>query len=201
MKHFGNIDLNNNLMQQMVMELETNFPDSPVAGRIIFKDKRVYMCVEILNGLPVWVPLTNELNTYVHRQTGQSNTWNINHNLNTTTPMIQIYDVNHLYVIPNAVAIVDNNNLNVTFGYPIIGSAVLMFGEAITGSSRTSTAYTSTQTAPSSAWVIIHELGYFPVVRVFIGNVEVQPDSITHNSIFQLTINFSSPQVGVARLV
>lgn len=203
MKHFGNIDLNNNLMQQMVMEMETNFPDVPTvtAGRIIFKDKRVYICAEILDGLPIWIALTNELNTYVHRQTSQSSTWNINHQLNTTTPTIQIYDSSHHYIVPNEIIIVDNNNLNVTFGYPMIGSAVLMFGDATNGSARTTSAYTFNQASPSSTWVINHELGYYPVVRVFIGNVETQPESITHDTIFQLTINFTAPQVGVARLI
>lgn len=188
-------------MQKMVIELETQFPASPTVGRIVFKDKRVYMCVELVSELPVWVALTNELNTYVHRQTGQGTTWNVAHNLNTTSPTIQIYDSAHKYVIPDDITIVDNNNLNISFGFPMVGTAVLMFGDATNGATRTPSDYVFTQATNSTAWVINHDLGYFPITRIFIGNVETLPDSITHTSIFSLTVNFTTPQVGVARLV
>ena len=64
----GHINLLNNEMQQFVMQTEVDFPTSPTVGRLIFRQKRVYICVEIATGVPVWVPLTNEIDTYLHDQ-------------------------------------------------------------------------------------------------------------------------------------
>ncbi len=199
MRHFGNIDLNNNLMQQMVFEMETNFPAVATAGRMVFKDKRLYICAEIQTGFPIWIPLTNELDTFIYSSTPASY-WTITHNLNTVTPMVQVYDTNFSMVIPDTVEIVDNNTVKVTFAYPMAGRAIVMAGNA-TGGARSTYSFVYTQSASSTSWVVAHNLGYYPIVRVFIGNEEVQPLSIVHDSIFQTTITFSTPQVGIARFI
>jgi hypothetical protein len=206
MKHYGNIDLNNNLMQQMVFETELNFPTTPVPGRLVFTNKRVYICAEISAGFPVWIPMTNELDTFVYVQAVASSSWTLVHNLNTVNPLIQVYGTDLAAVIPDSITTVDNNTSVVTFGYPIAGRAVAMFGSNLVGSTKTLASYVYTQTTLSDTWVINHDLGYYPIVRVFISdtngnNSEIQPLSIVHNSIFQTTITFSTPYVGVARLV
>ena len=200
MKFHGHIDLQENEMQQMVLQAETNWPTTPIVGRMIFKDKRVYICAEIVSGLASWIPLTNEINTYLHNQTTSATTWTITHNLNTGTPLVQVYDTANRMIIPNEIEVVDNNTVSVDLGSSIVGRAVVMYGD-ITGLEKSQFAYKHTQTSASTSWVIPHNLGYYPLVRIFIGTDEVQPSSIVHDSLFQTTVTFSSPQVGIARLV
>jgi len=58
-----------------------------------------------------------------------------------------------------------------------------------------------TQTTASNMWVVDHNLGYYPIVRVFSGGFELIPTSIVHTSLNQVVISFNSGQVGQARLV
>lgn len=200
MKFHGHIDLQENEMQQMVMRTEVSWPETPIVGRMIFKDKRVYICAEIVTGVPSWIPLTNEIDTHLHNQIGSSDTWTITHNLNTTSPLVQLYDELNKMILPNEVEVIDNNTVVVTLGTAITGRAIVMYGD-ITGAEKSQFAYTHVQTSTSTTWVIPHNLGYYPIVRVFIGTEEVQPQTVVHDSLFQTTITFSSTQVGTARLV
>ena len=76
----------------------------------------------------------------------------------------------------------------------IVGGAQVLQPDQVT--------FTHTQTGSSTAWVVTHNLGYYPIVRVFLGtNLEIQPQTIIHDSIFQTTITFSSAQVGTAKFV
>lgn len=203
MKSYGHINFNDNQAQQMALQVESNFPDIPVVGRIVFKDKRVFICTEIIGGVPAWVPLTNEIDTHVHRvpAANGAQTWTVTHNLNTPYPLVQVYDLNHSMLIPNAVEAIDNNTTNISFSYPQAGTAVLMHGNDSLGVTRYNSAVEILQSSLSSQWVLDHDLGYYPIVRIFIGNAEVQPDSIIHTSVFQTVVTFSTPQLGVARLV
>jgi hypothetical protein len=202
MQSFGHINFNNNQAQKMALEMETDFPATPVVGRILFKDKRVYICVDIV-GTPVWVPLTTEIDTYTYRGNvvTASATWTITHNLNTVYPLVQVYDLNHIMIHPNEVTIVDNNTAIITFTVPQAGVAVLMHGSDLYGSPKIHQAFEYYQTSLSTTWTIPHDLGYYPVVRVFIGNTEVLPDTITHTSLFQTVITFTTAQLGIARLL
>lgn len=201
MKFYGNADLNNNFAEQLRFSAETSFPTdtSRMVGRIIFKDKRLYICTEIAAGLPVWVPLTKEMDTYVHDQTTSSVLWTLNHNLGTSNPLVQVWYDGKL-IIPDEVTIVDGNTCTISFAAPIAGRAVVMFGDPF-GATKTVYSYTYYQTNPASTWTVNHNLGYNPVVRVFVGNNEVQPDSITFPTVNQVVITFSSVYTGVARFI
>lgn len=200
MKFYGNIDLTDNEMQQMVLATEVNFPDVPKVGRIVFKDKRVYICLEIIAGVPAWVPLTNELDTFIHTQVSASDTWTVSHNLATTTPLVQVYDENYNQFIPDSIEIVDNNEAIITLGTAIAGRAVVMMG-SVEGAAKSEFSYEHIQSVTNTVWVIPHGLGYYPIVRVFDGNEELQPQSVVHDSIFQTTVTFSTTRTGTARLV
>ena len=201
MDFYGDINLNDNEMQQMVMQLETNFPTTPTVGRMVFKAGRLFICIAINSGLPVWIPLTNEISTYTHTQVSSSASWSIAHNLETNTPIVQAYDVSTgKQVIADEMTVVDSNNVTVSFGSAIAGRATVVHGN-ITGTAKPAIAYEHFQTSSSSTWVIPHSLGYEPIVRIFVGNQEVQPDSIVHDTVNQVTITFSTPQVGNARLI
>jgi hypothetical protein len=150
--------------------------------------------------------MTNELDTFVYVQAVDSSSWTLVHNLNTVNPLIQVYGTDLIAVIPDSITTVDNNTSIVTFGYPIAGRAVAIFGSNLVGSTKTLASYVYTQTTLSDTWVIDHDLGYYPTVRVFISdtngnNSEIQPLSIVHNSIFQTTITFSTNETGVVRVV
>lgn len=201
MKFYGHIDLNDNEIQKAVLESEDNFPTNPTVGRVIFREKRVFIATEYDGGNAIWVPITNTINTHVHRQDTASTTWTITHNLNTTTPMVNVYsDSSNAVFVPDNITIVDNNSFTVTVGTAITGRCVVMSGE-LTGAAQPAYSYLHTQTSSSTSWVIAHALGYEPIVRVFIGNQEVYPDTITHDTVNQVTLTFSSPVVGTARLI
>ena len=201
MQFYGNIELNNNLMQKMVLEAETDFPQTPIVGRIVFKDQRVYICVDIATNVPVWIPLTNEIDTYIGSFQNNSSTWTIVHDLNSTTPMVQAYDNNYSMVIPNAITVIDNSTVQVSFNTVVNGRAIVMAGDSINGGPKANYSYEYYQTSLSTTWTLNHGLGYYPIVRVFIGNSEVQPFSVTHPSVFVTVITFTTAQTGIARCV
>lgn len=129
MDFHGHITLNNNEMQRMVLQVETDFPTTPVAGRIAFKGSKVWICVEVETGVLAWVPLTPITNTYVHEQETASASWTVTHNLNTTTPVVQVFNsIDMSQVIPETVEPVDANSLTITFGTGVAGRAVVIFG-------------------------------------------------------------------------
>lgn len=200
MKVHGHLNMQQNQVQQLVVQSESDFPTSPVVGRFLFKNKIVYVCVDLGGGTPVWVPLTREIETYIHTQASGATTWNIAHNLAAGTVNVQVYDNLNNAIIPNNITIVDNNNISIDFGVSISGRAIIIAG-SMEGNSRSNYSYTHYQTSLSDTWVVVHGLGYNPVVRVFVGVNEVQPASIVHNTINQLTITFSSPQTGQARCI
>lgn len=199
MKHYGHAYLQTNSSVIMDTSL-TSFPTSPTAGQLVFVSKRVWICVEIVSGQPTWIPLTNEIDTFVHTQASAATTWTITHNLNTTTPLVQIYGTDNKVFIPNEITVISNNVVSVDLGVSAAGRAVVMFGD-ITGADKQTFAYEHHQTNLAATWVIPHNLGYYPIVRVFVGSEEIQPASIVHDSLFQTTITFSQSYVGIARLV
>lgn len=194
MRFNGSIDLAGNEAQRMNLEQVTNFPTEATPGRVIFKDGRVLACVEINGGIPVWVPLTNSMNALVFDQDTLSNTWTINHEFNSAPVMVQVLDENNRVVIPEDIDLSVKNQVTVSFGIALRGKVIVMLGD-FEGLPQPNVAYTQEFTALST-WVVNHGLGYEPIIRVFIGNQEVQPLSITHDSTIQATITFSDPQTG-----
>ena len=198
MKSLGNIDLQNNLLMNTVLEQVENFPASPKVGHFIFKSQRVMICIALSDGLPIWAPLTAALNTHIHEQGTAASTWTINHQLNTSVVLAQVIDNNGKHIIPDEITCNFNQTV-ITFYEQVAGKAVLMIGEE-EGNSRNDTNFEASFTN-SDTWVVNHVLGYEPIIRVFVGNQEVQPASITHDSLNQATITFSSPQTGYVRCV
>jgi hypothetical protein len=200
MKSYGHINMQQNELQQVALGLETEFPAETVAGRLVFKNKILYICAEIASGIPAWVPLTQQISTYIHYETSGSTTWTINHNLNTGTPVVQCYGSDQKMFIPNNIEITSNNQVVVTTSSPVYGRAVVL-QPSLEGMAKPNYVYEHIQSTTSTSWVIQHGLGYNPIVRVFIGLAEVLPDTITHNSAFQTTVTFTTPQNGSARCV
>lgn len=200
MKFYGDANLQQNQLQAAVIPLDTNFPANPKVGRLAFVNQTLFICVSIANELPVWVPLTREVSVYTHNQNVAATTWNIAHALNTTSVQVQVFDSQNRVIIPDEILISDANNVVVTVASEIMGRAVVLTGHN-DGLPKTTYSYIHYQQEPATSWVVVHNLGREPIVRVFVGNQEVQPMSITHNSSNQLTISFSSATAGIAKLM
>jgi len=200
MKFYGNANLQQNELQQAVIPVETAFPANPKVGRLAFCNSILYICVSIADALPVWVPLTREITLFTYTVTSASDTWVIPHDLNTTSVQVQIFDVNNQVLIPNSVTIDDANQVTVTFSTAITGRAIVLTGHN-DGNTKPTYSFIYEQTVASASWDIVHNLGREPIVRVFIGNQEVQPQSITHLSNNELVIAFSQAYTGIAKLI
>lgn len=200
MKFFGDANLQQNELQRAVLPLYTTFPVGPKVGEVAFVNQIVYICVDLTNDLPVWVPLTREITQYTHSQNSAAATWNVVHNLNTGNVQVQVFDADDKMIIPQEITIADAGNVTIDFGQATAGRAVLVSGH-FDGNTKPTYAYTHYELSASDTWVINHGLGREPIVRVFIGNQEVQPASITFNTSNQLTITFNMSYSGVARLI
>jgi hypothetical protein len=201
MKFYGHANFQNvNQIQQASLQIETAFPASPSIGRIAFINKVVYICADIIDNIPLWIPLTNEISTFIHIQDVAANTWTINHTLNTPFVMVQVFDGNNQMFIPNQITINGSSQVIVSNGSPAAGRAIVVSG-SLDGSTRPTYALEYTQTSPAAVWTIIHNLGYNPIVRVFIGSSEVQPASIVHTNTNTVVITFLDVQVGYVKLI
>lgn len=199
MKFYGHANLNQNELQNAVLSTLTAFPADAKVGQIAFMNSIVYICVTA-GSLPVWVPLTGEITAYTHVQSVASATWNIVHALNTSSVNIQVYDANSRVIIPDNIQTTSANSATITFNDAQAGRAVCISG-MFDGNVKPTYAFTFQQGSASDTWVILHNLGYFPIIRVFIGSQEVQPASIVHDDTNQVTLTFNDPQVGYARLI
>jgi len=200
MKFYGNANLQQNELQNAVLPIETAFPISPKVGQIAFVNKIVYICLSLTDNLPVWVPMTREITSFTHNQSVAAGEWVIAHNLNTTSVQIQVFDGLSRVVIPDEIEVLSPNSVKVSLAALAIGRAVILTGHA-DGASRPTYAFTFYQSAPATSWVILHNLGYQPIVRAFVGTNEVQPLTVEHNSNNQVTLTFSTAVSGYARLI
>lgn len=198
MKVHGSLDLLQNPLLNVALQQVENFPETPKVGSFIFKAQRVMICVEMDNGLPIWAPLTSPLNTHIHDQAEPAVTWVIEHALNTASAIVQIVGSDGKFVVPDEVDF-EFNRATVTFYEAQAGRAVLMLGNE--GGSPRETYVYEQEYANSAVWVVNHMLGYEPLIRVFMGNQEIQPQSITHNDINTTTVTFSQERSGLVRCI
>jgi hypothetical protein len=199
MKSYGHLNLQKNELQNAALSTLTAFPSVPAVGQLAFVNSIVYICVG--NGdLPVWVPLTREITAYTHSQSSANSTWNVAHDLQTTSVNVQVFDGNSKVIIPDDITTTTPNACTISFGTAQAGRAVVVSGH-FDGNVKPTYAYTHYQSSAASSWTITHNLGYNPIIRVFVGQNEVQPSTIVHDSTNQATVTFSSAQVGYARLI
>lgn len=199
MRVIGELDLAKNLLKNFKLEQLSNFPSDATPGTFIFKDKRVMVCVELDNSVPIWVPLTQEIATYIHDQPTNASTWVISHDFNAAIVMVQVFDEFNKMVIPNEIDCSVENQVTIYFSSASRGKAVIMLG-ATDGTAKPDIAYEE-DFSSSTTWVVSHGLGYNPEIRVFISGQEVQPLSIVHDSTTQTTVTFSSSQSGTVRCI
>jgi len=81
---------------------------------------------------------------YPFTQSPGSNTWNINHNLKTYTPLVDVYDSTYHQLIPASVTSIDANNTRITFSTAQAGYAIISKGSGISSQSAISASFATT---------------------------------------------------------
>jgi len=197
MKVWSMLDFSEGGIKNFRFTEQEDFPLNPKPGMTIFKDKRLLLCVS-LEDLPTWVPLTQQLTMYRFKQPSATSRWEVKHNLNVSTPIVQCYDEAGGVIQPSEISLVDENNMVILFSEPVAGTAVFLAGVE-SGLPAPSVAFTASFTNQAE-WVVVHNLGYRPAVRVYQGQNEVQPKTIVQDSVNQLTITFDQPESGTVIL-
>ena len=131
-----------------------------------------------------------------HTQLTASTTWSFNHNLNSQTPLLQVYDLSYEQIIPNEVVSIDAFTSEIRFDYTQAGYAVASTGGiTVTGSTSR-----LTQTVAATTWSFAHNLGtQFPGFEVFDQNdYVVIPAGIYAIDENNAEIYFATPSTGVA---
>jgi hypothetical protein len=135
--------------------------------------------------------------TAIHTQAVAANTWTFNHNLNTLTPLLQVYDLGYEQIIPNEIVSINAFTSEIRFDYTQAGYAVASTGGGliITGSTAK-----LIQTAPATTWSFAHNLGSkYPGFEVFNENDDVViPAGIHVIDENNAEIYFAIPSTGVA---
>ena len=135
--------------------------------------------------------------TVTHTQLTASTTWSFTHNLNTLTPLLQVYDLGYEQIIPNEIVSIDAFTSEIRFDYTQAGYAVASSGGGlvITGSTPR-----LVQTVAATTWSFAHNLGtQFPGFEVFDQNdYVVIPAGIYAVDENNAEIYFATPSTGVA---
>jgi len=196
----GAMNFRGNPVSNFAFKMENDWPIDPQPGRVLFReqDRMLYICAELAGGLPVWVPCAQVKDMYRHQQGDAALEWTVEHKLNINPVLVQVYDAEGKWVIPDEIICSDPNRSIVKFNIPTAGTAICIRGEMF-GVTSENVAYEQDFTEAADEWVVVHSLGYNPDIKVYVGGVQVQPQSIVHNSTTQATVTFSEPQSGFVR--
>lgn len=125
MKTIGHLDILGDVSGSF-KEL-ADYPDNPRIGTWAFIQKSLMLCIAI-EELPVWIPLTQERNTYLFEQPIPSSTWMVEHSFGSNNVLIQCFDESNNVVHPSSIRDIDENISEVVFPDAIIGKAIVMYG-------------------------------------------------------------------------
>lgn len=148
-------------------------------------------------------------------QSTGSSIWTINHNLNTSTPLVDIYDSTYNQLIPASVSSISANTTQITFSTAQAGYAIISKGSGISSQIAVSASYAVTasyaasvgvnfeQVTPSSTWTIVHNLNNkHPLVQIYdSSDATIIPQSIVGTSTSTVTVTFSTAINGYARVI
>jgi hypothetical protein len=144
-----------------------------------------------------------------------SSTWTVNHNLNTSTPLVDIYDSTYNQLIPASVSSISANTTQITFSTAQAGYAIISKGSgissqvAVSASFATTASYASSvginfeQVTPSNTWTIVHNLNNkHPLVQIYdSSDATIIPQSIVGTNTSTVTVTFSTAINGYARVI
>lgn len=142
-------------------------------------------------------PSSNSGQTTNFTQSVAAATWTFVHNLNTRTPLVQVYNTYYSQIVPQFVSSSNANTIVITFGIATAGYAVASTGGTIivTGSN-----VILNQTTPAATWSFQHNLNYqYPVFQIYGSSDEVIiPQAIIATDVTSSLIYFPSPVSGKA---
>jgi hypothetical protein len=135
--------------------------------------------------------------TVTHTQLTASTTWSFTHNLNTQTPLLQVYNLGYEQIIPNEIVSINSFTSEIRFDYSQSGYAVASTGGGLTITGSTPRLV---QTVAATTWSFAHNLGtQFPGFEVFDQNdYVVIPAGIYAVDENNAEIYFATPSTGVA---
>jgi hypothetical protein len=153
---------------------------------------------------PTPEPSSSTLIGFTFIQHENRRVWSMTHGKNTENVFVQTYDVDGNLITPVSIH-TELNVITVTFAQPIKGYAqAVLFLTPNYVNIRDNTGPTITefvQTTPSTTWTIDHNLGHNPIVRVYVNNIMILPQSIVHTSVDSAVITFTTPQSGLVRFI
>jgi hypothetical protein len=142
-------------------------------------------------------------------------TWTVNHNLNTSTPLVNVYDSGYNQLIPAGVTSTTANTTQITFSTAQTGYAIISKGSGISSQTAVSSSFATTasyassvgvnfvQSSPSTTWTINHNLNNrYPLVQTYgSDSLVLIPQSISGSSVNTTIITFSTAISGYARVI
>jgi hypothetical protein len=135
--------------------------------------------------------------TTTFTQSSAAVSWSFTHNLNTRTPVVQVYDSGYNQITPQYISSSNTNEVVIGFGIATTGYAVISTGGAlvVTGSN-----VILNQTASATTWSFNHGLNQqYPVFQVFNTDDEVIiPERIKAVDSASALIYFPTPVAGKA---
>ncbi|CAB4215589.1 hypothetical protein UFOVP1475_31 [uncultured Caudovirales phage] len=127
-------------------------------------------------------------NSYTSTFTGT--TWVVNHNLNTSVPLVFAYESGSQWVIPASLDVTSPNSVTLQFSALVSGSVVVVNG----GDQTVISSFTNATTA-----VVAHNLNTdWPMVQVYESGSKAQiiPLSVVSDTANQITVGFSTATSG-----
>ena len=132
------------------------------------------------------------------------NTYVINHALNTTTPICQLWDTVSGNLLWGELTVTDANHLSVTFNVTPPHGVNVVVAAGTPGGGGTTLAQTTfqySQATASAQWNITHNLGFYPSVSVVDSSgTQIFPGSVQYPDANHVNLTFSSAVGGYAYL-
>jgi hypothetical protein len=147
--------------------------------------------------------------------------YSVAHNLNTSYPLVELWDASNGQMLSANAAVVDANHINVLFRQPPPHNVTVVITGGATGTtgaagptgptgptgpqgpagSGAASAYTWTQASAATTWTITHPLGYNPNVSVVdSAGTQIFPGDLKYLSITTIQLDFSAAVGGLAYL-
>jgi hypothetical protein len=202
MEFHGDIDFQQGRLLSPAVASELGLPDAGIiAGRLAFVGGILYICTEVVEGVPSWIPLTNKVTSYLHTQEEPSTIWEIYHDLAQEEVIVAVYDTDKKQVIPHQIQFVDANTAQIVFSEAQTGEAICISGSSSGMGFVRIPSFTHVQDVAKDVWTIRHFLGVNPFVQVFEGTKMMLPNYIKHVSESELEIGFDKATSGFARCI
>jgi hypothetical protein len=135
--------------------------------------------------------------TTTFTQSVAADPWTFTHNLNTRTPLVQVYDTSYNQITPQYISSSNPSTVIITFGYATAGYAVASMGGTlvVTGSN-----VILDQSVAATTWSFNHNLNtQYPVFEVYnTANEVVIPQKIVATDLTSSLIYFPTALAGKA---